>query len=258
MMPTLGVATMLLALVPTGSTAATFSHTDWGAILEHFVDERGRVDYAGLARDRSQLDRYLARLEQASPDSSPALFPTRADQLAYWLNAYNAVVIAGVLDRGIETTSVWGDGFFGIGFFTVDRARLGGRLLSLEEFEDDIVRSRFRDPRVHAALNCASIGCPRLPRWAFEGSTLETDLDSGMREFVSDPRHCRVDLATRTVWLSKIFDWFEEDFVAFEKERGTTSPAVIDYVNHYSTRDEPIPRGLRIRFLEYDKRLNRQ
>ncbi|MEO7793993.1 MAG: DUF547 domain-containing protein [Thermoanaerobaculia bacterium] len=258
MLRALEAATLMLALAPGASSSMTFTHTDWGATLEHFVDERGRVDYAGLAGDRTQLDRYLASLDQASPDSTPDLFPTRTDQLAYWLNAYNAVVIAGVLDRGVQTPSVWGDGFLGIGFFTVDRARLGGRLLSLKELEDDIVRSRFRDPRVHAALNCASIGCPRLPRRAFESSTLEADLDSGMREFVSDPRHCRVDPATRTVWLSKIFAWFEEDFVAFEKDRGTTSPTIIDYVNRFRAVDSRILPNQRIRYLDYDKRLNIQ
>ncbi|MGH7337388.1 MAG: DUF547 domain-containing protein [Myxococcota bacterium] len=251
-------ATMLLALAPTAATATTFSHADWSGTLERFVDDQGRVDYAGLARDRALLDRYLESLERTSPDTSAALFPSRADQLAFWLNAYNAVVFARVLDRGAETPSVWGDGFLGIGFFTADRARLGGRLLSLKELEDDIVRERFRDPRVHAALNCASISCPRLPRRAFEGATLEVDLDAAMRELVSDPRHCRIDRTARTVWLSKIFDWFEKDFTAFEKERGTPSPTVVDYVNRYRTPEQKIPRGLRVRFLEYDKRLNRQ
>lgn len=249
---------MLLAILPTAASAASFSHADWTAVLERFVDDRGRVDYAALARDRTTLDRYLSSLERVSPDSSAAIFATPADQLAYWINAYNAIVVAGVLARGVDTASVWGDGFFGIGFFTVDRVRLGGRRMSLKALEDDIVRARFRDPRVHAALNCASIGCPRLPRRAFEGANLTTDLDAAMREFVSEARNCRVDLAARTVWLSRIFAWFEDDFVGFEKERGTPGPTVIDYVNRYRADDAQIPPGLRVRFAEYDKRLNRQ
>lgn len=254
----LKVIVILLAILPMAAPAASFSHADWTAVLQRSVDDRGRVDYAALARDRTTLDRYLASLERVSPDSSPGLFATRADQLAYWINAYNAAVIAGVLDRGVDTPSVWGDGFFGIGFFTVDRARLGGRRMSLKALEDDIVRARFRDPRVHAALNCASIGCPRLPRRAFEGATLDADLDAAMREFVAEARNCRVDLAARTVWLSKIFDWFEDDFVGFENERGTAGPTVIDYVNRYRVSGAQIPPGLRVRSAEYDKRLNRQ
>lgn len=250
--------TALVLPAPHSASAEAFSHQDWTAVLERFVDERGQVDYAGLARDRGALDRYLARLAAASPDSRPALFPTREDQLAYWINAYNAVVVQGVLDRGVETPSVWGDGWFGIGFFTVERADLGGVRRSLEELEDDIVRGRFRDPRVHAALNCASIGCPRLPRRAFEGTTLQSDLDAVMREFVAEQRNREVDLATRTVWLSKIFDWFEGDFVAFERARGNPAPSVVDYINRFRSSGGRIPPGLKVRFFEYDKRLNGQ
>jgi hypothetical protein len=163
----------------------------------------------------------------------PHLFPTRDDELAYWLNAYNALVVAGVLDRGVATPSVWGDGLFGIGFFTAPRDTLGGRRLSLKELEDEIVRERYRDPRVHAALNCASIGCPRLWRRAFAGETLAADLDAAMREFVASERHCRIETAKSTVWLSKIFDWFEGDFLAEERRRGTPSPTVIDSINRY-------------------------
>lgn len=252
------VLTTMLPFVPLPASAGTLSHQDWTAILERFVDERGRVDYIGLSRDRGALDRYLDRLAATSPDSQPAHFPTRNDQLAYWINAYNAVVVAGVLDRGVETPSVWGDGFFGIGFFTVERANLGGEKMSLKELEDDIVRARYRDPRVHAALNCASIGCPRLPRRAFEGATLDAELDAAMREFVAEPRNCRIDSGAATAWLSKIFDWFEDDFLDFERRQGEARPSLTRYVNRFRARDAQIPGSLRVRFLDYDKRLNRQ
>ena len=240
------------------AAAAEFSHGEWTDLLQRFVDDQGRVDYAALARDRSGVDRYLASLAAQSPDSAKAHFPTRDDELAYWINAYNAVVVAGVLDRGIATPSVWGDGFFGIGFFTVERATLGGRRMSLKRLEDEKVRKRFRDPRVHAALNCASVGCPRLPRRAFEGPSLQAELDAAMREFVADDRNCRIDLTARTVWLSKIFDWFDDDFLDYERASGARSPTVVDYVNRYRAADQRIPAGLRVRFLDYDKRLNRQ
>jgi hypothetical protein len=250
------LAALALTLAP-GVTWAAFSHDDWTAVIERRVDGEGRVDYAGLAGDREALDRYLAALAATSPDSAPEHFPDRDHELAYWLNAYNALVVAAVLERGVETPSVWGDGLFGIGFFTVERGPLGGRQISLKRLEDDIVRARYRDPRMHAALNCASLGCPRLPRRAFEGDTLQRELDAAMREFVADPRHVRVDLDARTVWLSKIFDWFAKDFVAFERAQRTPAPTVVDYVNRYRVPAERIPPGLRVRFLAYDKRLNR-
>ncbi len=251
------IFSFLLAWVP-GFAAAGFSHAEWTGVLERFVDNQGLVDYAGLSRDRGALDRYLASLASSSPDSSPSQFPARDDQLAYWLNAYNALVIAGVLERGVDTMSVWGDGLFGIGFFTVERGTLGGRRWSLKHLEDDVVRDRFRDPRIHAALNCASVSCPRLMRRAFDGATLQKDLAAAMTEFVADERNCRFDAATRTVRLSKIFDWFTRDFVGFEKAMGTSTPTVLDYVNRYRAQGERVPTDSRLKFFEYDKRLNRQ
>jgi hypothetical protein len=238
--------------------AETFSHATWTAVLERFVDARGEVDYRGLAADRAAFDRYLGSLARTSPDTDPLAFPTRDDALAYWINAYNAFVFAGVLGRGPDTPSVWGDGWLGLGFFTARSYVAGGRTFSLKQLEDDVVRGRFRDPRVHAALNCASRGCPRLPRRAFEGDRLEQQLDDAMREFVSEERNCRIDLPRRTVYLSKIFDWFEDDFVDFERRQGTPAPTVVDYVNRYRAPDQRIPPGLRVRFLDYDKRINRQ
>ena len=253
-------ALLLLGLLtPRASALAPpFSHADWTAVLQRFVDESGSVDYAGLARDRALLDRYLASLERASPDSDPARFPTRDEQLAYWLDAYNAMVFRGVLARGPETESVWGDGLFGLGFFTARNVVLGGRRMSLKSLEDEIVRRRFRDPRVHAALNCASRGCPRLPRQAFEGPTLNAELDAAMREFVGEERNVRVDVAARSVWLAKIFAWFEGDFLAFEKRQGTPTPTLLDYVNRYRAAGARLPSGLAIHFLDYDQRLNAQ
>jgi hypothetical protein len=130
--------------------------------------------------------------------------------------------------------------------------------MSLQHLEDEIVRKRFGDARVHAALNCASLGCPKLRRLAFEGATVETDLDRAMRDFVADGRNCRIDPATRTVWLSKIFDWYEEDFVAFERRRRTLAPTVVDFINRYRASGQRIPPGFRARYFDYDKTLNRQ
>jgi hypothetical protein len=250
---------MAVAAVETPTSAAeVFSHGDWSALLTRHVDDRGLVDYRGFAGDRGALDAYLARLAKISPDSDPGAFPTPRHALAYWLNAYNALVVRGVLDRGIDTPSVWGDGLFGIGFFTAKRGVLGGRTVDLKGLEDDVVRARFRDPRVHAALNCASISCPRLPREAFDGETLDGRLDAAMREFVAAERNVAVDATARTVTLSKIFDWFDDDFLDAERARGAKNPSVIGYVNRYRTPERQIPADLRVVHRAYDKGLNRQ
>lgn len=257
--PRLTLAGLALALLAPGTATATpFSHDAWTSVLERFVDGQGRVDYRALAADRAQLDRYLGALAASSPDSAPESFASDAERLAYWLNAYNALVFQGVLTRGPETESVWGDGLFGLGFFTAERYVLGGVRYSLKRLEDDVVRGRFRDARVHAALNCASLGCPRLSRRALLGASLDADLDAAMREFVAETRYCRIDMVTRTVTLSKIFDWFENDFREAERRRGNPRPSLVDYVNRYRDPRELVPRDYRVRFADYDKRLNRQ
>jgi len=259
---TLITLTLLAALAGTTGASAdggeSFSHADWTAVLQRFVDARGRVDYRGLAADREVFDRYLRRIETVSPETDPELFPTRDHALAYYLNAYNALVFDGVLDRGPEPKSVWRGLISGLNFFVLRKVTVGGEKMSLKSLEDDLVRARFEDARIHAALNCASVGCPRLPREAFEGERLDAQLDAAMRELVGDERHCRVDPASRTVHLSKIFDWFEKDFLASEKARGNPDPNLLDYVNRYRADDERIPESYRVRFLDYDKGINKQ
>lgn len=239
------------------SSSSSFSYSDWTAVLSTFVDDRGTVDYGALAKDRAALDRFLSAVEGASPDSHPALFPARADQLAYWVNAYNAWVFRGVLARGPEKESVWKGGLVsGYSFFVGTDIVLGGVKTNLKKLEDKTIRARFGDPRIHAALNCASRGCPRLPRKAFEPATLDAELDAAMKEFVAETRNVSHDPAARTATLSKIFDWFASDFLAFEKAKGTPDPNLLDYVNRYRGAEAAVPRSYLVRFAAYDKRLN--
>ncbi|NJL27166.1 MAG: DUF547 domain-containing protein [Thermoanaerobaculia bacterium] len=171
LLPTLSLLALLTAGHAAPVAAEEFSHADWTAVLARFVDEQGQVDYEGLASDRAIFDRYVRTVETTGPTSHPELFPTRAHQLAYYLNAYNALVFQGVLARGPEKESVWSGLISGYNFFVKMKVKVDGEETTLKKLEDDVVRARFEDPRVHAALNCASIGCPRLPREAFEAPT---------------------------------------------------------------------------------------
>jgi hypothetical protein len=253
-------AALLLALP--AAAADTFSHDEWTQVLRRFVDDRGNVDYQALARDRVLLDRYVARLGQVGPRTRPQLFPDRRHRLAYYVNAYNALVFAGVLARGPETETVWTGGLIpgenGIAFFSGMDVRLDGEVTNLKELEDDVIRAGFQDPRIHAALNCASRSCPRLPQEAFTGERLDAQLDAAMREFVAQRRNVAVDPRARTVTLSKIFDWFADDFLAFERGQGNTRPTVVDYVNRYRHANGKVPPDYDVRFADYDKRLNAQ
>ncbi len=255
---TLPRLTLTLFLTASAAVAEPFSHRDWSAVLARHVDSRGYVNYEALSRDRVELDRYLAAVERTSPDSDPAPFPTDSDKLAFWINAYNAYVVKGALGRGPERESVWGDGLFGISFFTAKSVVVGGKTWSLKALEDEIVRGRFRDPRIHAALNCASKSCPRLPQQAFEGPSLNAELDAAMREFVAEARNVQVDLSGGTVMLSKIFDWFDDDFLAYERRQGSARPSQVDYVNRYRAASAQIPIGLDLEFFAYDKAINAQ
>ena len=243
-------------LVVAGEDAARFSHQDWSLVLQQFVNEAGFVDYEGLARHRSVFDRYIRSIEAISPLSHPQQFPGRKDALAYYLNAYNAQVFKGVLARGPEDRSVWRGLLSGYGFFVRMSIQVGGRKMNLKGLEDKVIRRQFADPRVHASLNCASRSCPRLPRHAFEPTQLDEQLDAAMQEFVT--KHCKPDHAAQTVTLSRIFNWFSEDFLAYERTQGNSKPNLIDYVNRYRPAGQQIPRTYAVRFAEYDKGINKQ
>lgn len=251
----------LSILLPTTVTRAandSYSDDDWRRVLSEFVDQRGLVDYEGLAASPETLDRYVDQIARISPKSHPEIFADRAAELAYYVNAYNALVIHGVLEKGPDISSVWGRSGTGFGFFVRQKVIVGGEKVSLKKLEDEDIRAGYRDPRIHAALNCASRGCPRLPRRPFTAESLDQELDAAMTEFVGEERNCRPEPKNRTVTLSKIFDWFEKDFLDYERAHGNSRPTVMDYVNRYRSEEARIPRDYRVEFAKYDKSLNRQ
>ena len=242
----------------TEAEALAFDYSDWAQVLEERVDDQGRVDYAGLRDDRAALDRVLEAVAAAGPGSTPERFPERDDQLAYLINAYNALVFDGVLGLSPSADTVWGFTGTGYSFFARMKIEVDQRTTTLKKLEDDDIRLAFGDPRIHAALNCASVGCPRLPREPFLPETLDEQLDAAMREFVAEARNCEVDLDAGTVTLSKIFDWFEGDFTSWLATQGETDGSLIDYINRYRAEEEQIPSGLELGFFKCDKALNRQ
>lgn len=239
-------------------TVSRFSHDDWTTVLREHVDERGMVSYTKLKKEPQLLERYVRTLGEVGPESTPQLFPSRAARLAYYLNAYNANTFVGVLDGGGEQKSVWGSLWSGYTFFVGTKYLIDGRKVSLKRLEDKLIREQFEDPRIHAALVCASISCPRLPQQAFTGEHLESQLDAVITEFATLPMHVRVDPPSRTVHVSKIYDWYKDDFLAYERQKGAKSPSVIGYINRYRPADQQIPEDYRIEIMPYDKGLNRQ
>lgn len=211
----------------------------WARVLARRVDDRGRVDFAGLGRDRADLDRFVAWVYENGPGNRPALFGGRADILAYHLNAYNALAMYNVLAAGVPRSIAE----YGIvRFFWLRRVKVGGEPISLYRYENEVIRP-LGEERVHFALNCMAVHCPHLPRQPFHAATLEADLEREARQFLNEPRNVQVDPLRRVVRLSEIFDFFPEDFLA-------KAPSLVAYVNRYRTA--PVPTGYAVEFIQYD------
>lgn len=196
------------ATIPQGELYAlqAFPLDDWRGVLQAFVDDEGRVDYEALLADRGDLDRFVALLRDVGPRTRPELFPSEADRLAYYLNAYNALVLFDVLDHWpLESPRD-----VRLRFFYTTRFLVDGAKTNLYELENHVIRRLFDEPRIHFALNCASLGCPKLPREPFEAARLEEQLARETHRFLSEPRNVTVE--DGAIVVSELFDWFDEDF----------------------------------------------
>jgi hypothetical protein len=231
-------------------TVKTFPHEILGRVLERYVSN-GLVDYAALANHRGDLDLYIAHIERFSPDKTPALFPSDEDKLAYYLNAYNALVLFNVLEN--PTLTSLADAKFD--FFYRTTFVIGEETFNLYELENDIVRVRFPDPRIHFALNCASLGCPKLPGEPFVPGRLEEQLTRETTLFLSDPKNLRVE--GDTLHLSQIFEFYPEDFTNAASAKGVTgteNELLIAYINQ--NRTEKLPLNTKISYIPYDWTIN--
>ena len=170
-------------------------------LLQH-VNDAGRVAYRRLGEDPSTLNSYLAALETDDPSAL-----SEHEQVAFWINAYNARVLRGVLDGHRA------EGYLGRKrFFTWYTFRLAKQDFTLDRIEHEILRKRFNEPRIHFALVCASTSCPKLRREAYVGARLDAQLEEQTKAFLTDSSRNRIG-DIRTIEISRIFDWFQEDFV---------------------------------------------
>jgi hypothetical protein len=216
---------------------------EWTKVLVRYVDDGGRVAFDALSRDHVDLDRVVALVAAIDPVSQPQRFPDRQARLAFYINAYNALAMYGVVQAGIPESL---GGLTKFTFFYLRKFTVGGKSISLHEFENDVIRP-LGEERVHFALNCMVVSCPKLPRVAFSAAALDGQLDSAARAFIENPRNVWIDHAKREVWLSAIFDFYIQDFLA-------QAPSLIGYVNRY--RAPPIPSSYNVRFLPYHWTVN--
>jgi hypothetical protein len=203
-----------------------------------------RVDYPGIAAS-ADWRRLLAQLDASDPSS----LRSRQEKLAFWINAYNVLAIdlvarhpgiASIREIGSLLRPVW----------KREAGRVAGKPISLDEIEHGILR-KLGEPRVHAAIVCASVSCPSLRREPWDAARLGAQLDGAVRRLLASPaKGLRLDRAEGILWLSSIFDWFEGDF---EPE------GVLAFVSRHlpeSDRAFLQARRPRIRYLDYDWRVN--
>ena len=212
------------------------------AVLEAHVSE-GIVKYPQFAED-PRFTSYVEQLNRLDPHA----LPTRKGQLALWINAYNAFAIKGILDGYSPRTK------FGQWRYFIGRTyAVGGQTINLYDLERAILIHEFHEPRIHFAIVCASQSCPHLRSWAYTPAQLDAQLNDSARRFINDVTKNRFDRAKRVAYLSKIFDWFIEDFVAHS---GSLAKYVSQFVDDPELAHDLRISNYSIEFLDYDWNLN--
>ena len=234
---------LIIMLFVSLNYANPVQHGEWDVLVKKHVSKNGMVDYQGFLKDKKQLQVYLDKLSANKPTSKWS----KNEKMAFWINAYNAFTVKLILDhypinsikdikKGIPfVNSVWDITFIPMGKEKID----------LNYIEHSILRKEFKDPRIHAAINCASFSCPLLRNEAYYASRLDEQLNDAMRRFVNDSQRNQLDKSN--IKISKIFSWFGGDF----KLNGLS---VVDYLNKYAKKR--VQPNAKIDFLEYQWELN--
>jgi hypothetical protein len=217
----------------------------YGRVLKSHVNDRGEVDFSALRDDSSTsglpaLEQYLRAIASTSLDGSAGPLLNKQARLAHMINAYNAMSMYNVVASGIPATHA---GLAKVRFFVLRKFDIGGKVMSLYDFENDIIR-KLDEPRIHFALNCSAISCPVLPRVPFTADALDAELDRETVAFFAQPQNLRIDPSTRTVHVSEILKFYTEDFVP------KPSPNLIAYVNKYI--NQPVLQDYAVAFIPYD------
>lgn len=221
----------------TANSAVNLDHSAWTELLQKHVNSNGDVAYKAFKKDREQLDEYLNMLSKNKPTKAWSV----QEQLAYYINLYNAHTVALILDnyplKSIkDIDSPWAKAIVPV----------GNKELSLGGIENSILR-KMNEARIHFAINCASISCPKLLNQAYTAAKIDEQLDKVTREFINSDKN---EISENSAKLSSVFDWYKIDFVTEE------SNSIREYINQYS--ETKINRGTKISFKDYNWNLNEQ
>lgn len=233
------ILTILSAFILTTSVFAYEGHKIWDQILQTYVDEAGRVNYGELQKNKKMLEGYLSYLSNETPDKSWS----REKTMAYWINAYNAFTVKLILESyplrsimDVNEGKAW----------DLEFIELGGKMYTLNKIEHDILRKKYQDARIHFAVNCASISCPKLHNRAFTEDNLESLLDEMAGRYVNNQMENTI--AAKSVEISELFKWYASDF--------TKNGSIIDFLNKYATTK--IDASAKIAYKNYNWNLNTQ
>lgn len=274
-----GVAALaLLAVLPgpapsarTADAPRTFDHShSWLASVLKARVRDGRVDYRGLRREPDLLLEYLRQVGSV-PEATVRSW-SRDEQLAFWLNAYNACALRIIMERYpirprlLASLRFPPDSIRQIhGVFDKLSLRVAGKGRSLDDIEHGLIRPEFKDARVHLALVCAAKGCPLLREEPYAGASLDRQLEDQARRFIQDPLKFRLLRGAREVRVSPIFKWYGEDFVPRyaplgpEHAKDPVERAILGFARRYlddTDRRFIDAGGYRLRWLDYDWSLN--
>ncbi|MEH6515842.1 MAG: DUF547 domain-containing protein [Halioglobus sp.] len=220
----------------------------WARVLVEHVDEQGRIDFEAVATEPADLMLYVEVVAGYGPLSHPEDFVSREKVLAYHANTYNALAMWGVIERGIP------EGFTNFfkraSFFKFRDVMIAGKKTNLYDYENKVIRP-LDEPRMHFVLNCMVRDCPRLPQQVFSAEELDQQLEQATVEFFSEPRKLEIVDQEKLIRVSSILDFYTEDFVDSGKARDLPT-----YINQFVTT--PIPEGYKVKFVEYDWRINAQ
>lgn len=220
------------------------SHEQWDKLLKKHVSADGKVNYKGFIKDSTDLNKYLKLLSDNLPDENSW---TKNEQLAYWINAYNAFTVQLVI-RHYPLKSIKDIVKINIPLvnspWDIKFIKIGNAKMDLNTIEHDIIRKKFKEPRIHFSLVCASKSCPKLRNEAFTAGKLEEQLTAQAKDFLKDSS--RNKISKDKIELSKIFDWYSSDFPKGDK--------LIEFLNQYSPVQ--INKDVKISYMDYDWDLN--
>lgn len=229
-----GTCLFVFLIISTISLAQKSNHRLWDSFLKTYVSDEGNVNYKQIIKSPEDLKVYLNNLV----GSQPNLNWTKNEQLAYWINAYNAYTIKLIIDNYPinsikDIRNPWDEKFI----------PFDGQLISLNFIEHEILR-KMDEPRIHFAIVCASVSCPKLQNDAFVPNQLEKQLTVATKSFLADTD--RNDITKNELRISQIFKWFTKDF----KQNGS----LIEFLNKYT--DKEISESAKLTYLDYNWALN--